>query len=165
MIYLQNELLILNEETMKKNMIGMIVGVIVLIGIGVGVIITRQKPKEVIQPQKQVELGAIPTVDASVIVTLSALQGNKEIVLKSSSIPNGTTSVDYELSYDTKAQGKQGVIGTISEIKGSSLEKQMTLGTCSSGRCVYHEVIGAVQVTLKFTGEYGEKVLSKEFSL
>lgn len=146
-------------------MIWIVVGILVLIGIGLGIFFSRQKPKITTQPQKKEELGAIPTVDASTIVTLSALQGNKEIVLKSTGIPNGTTSVDYELSYDTKAQGKQGVIGTISSITGNSFEKQMTLGTCSSGHCVYHEVVGGVQVTLKFTGTYGEKILSKEFTL
>lgn len=150
---------------MKKNMIWIVVGALVLIGIGLAVFFSQQKPKVVGQPQKKEELGAIPTVDASTAVSLSSLQGNKEIILKSAGIPNGTTSVDYELSYDTKAQGKQGVIGTVSNISGSDFEKQMTLGTCSSGRCVYHEVVGAIQVTLKFTGEYGEKILSKEFTL
>lgn len=150
---------------MKKKMVIVVVGALVLAGVGAGIFFSRQKPKIAGQPQKKEELGAIPTVDASTIVTLSAMQGNKEIVLKSIGIPNGTTSVDYELSYDTKAQGKQGVIGTVSSINGNSFEKQMTLGTCSSGRCVYHEVVGAIQVTLKFTGEYGEKVLSKEFTL
>lgn len=146
-------------------MIWIVGGIIVLVGVGLALFFSQQKPKVTEQPQKKEEVGAIPTVDASTTVTLTAMQGNKEIALKSSSVPNGTTSVDYELSYDTKAQGKQGVIGTISSISGSSFEKQMTLGTCSSGRCVYHEVVGSIQVTLKFTGDYGEKVLSKEFTL
>jgi hypothetical protein len=150
---------------MKKNMIWIVTGVIVVVGVGLALFFSQQKTKVTEQPQKREEVGAIPTVDASTTVALSALPGNKEIVLKSAGVPNGTTSVDYELSYDTKAQGKQGVIGTISSITGNSFEKQMTLGTCSSGRCVYHEVVGSIQVTLKFTGEYGEKVLSKEFSL
>ncbi len=150
---------------MKKKVIMIVAGIVVLGGIGLAFYFSQQKPKVSEQPTKKEELGAIPTVDSSTTATLSALPGNKEIILKSSGIPNGTSSVDYELSYDTKAQGKQGVIGTISSISGNSFEKQMTLGTCSSGKCVYHEVVGAIQVTLKFTGEYGEKVLSKEFTL
>ncbi|PIX68825.1 hypothetical protein COZ40_01200, partial [Candidatus Roizmanbacteria bacterium CG_4_10_14_3_um_filter_39_13] len=106
-----------------------------------------------------------PTVDSSTVVTLKSLQGNKEILLEGKGVPSGTSSIDYELSYDTQGQGKQGVIGTISDITGNTFEKQMTLGTCSSGRCVYHEVIGSIQVTLKFTGDYGERILVKEFSL
>ena len=137
----------------------------VIVGIGAAVFFSQQKPKVVVQPQKKEEAGAIPTVGASTTVTLTALSGSKEILLKSEGIPTGTTSIDYELSYDTKAQGKQGVIGTVTDFTGNSFEKQMTLGTCSSGHCVYHEVVGAVQVTLKFTGDYGEKVLSKEFTL
>ena len=150
---------------MKKKIIVVVVGLLILIGVGGGIFLSQKKPTLVEQPKKQADLGAIPTVDASTTITLTALQGNKEIVLKSTTVPNGTTSIDYELSYDTKAQGKQGVIGSVSTITGNSFEKQMTLGTCSSGRCVYHEVVGAIQVTLKFTGEYGEKVLAKEFTL
>lgn len=150
---------------MKKNIVIYVVGAVALLGIGIGVFMSQQKPKKVETVQNKTEVDAIPTVDASTVVSLKALQGNKEIVLEGKGVPTGTESIDYELSYDTKGQGKQGVIGTIATITGSSFEKQMTLGTCSSGRCVYHEVIGSIQVTLKFTGEYGEKVLIKEFSL
>lgn len=142
-----------------------IIGGLTLLGIGGGMLVSQQQPKKVDQVQKKEEVDAIPTVDSSTIVALKSLQGNREIVLEGKGIPNGTSSMDYELSYDTKDQGKQGVIGTISTINGDSFEKQMTLGTCSSGRCVYHEVIGSIQVTLKFTGEYGEKILIKELSL
>lgn len=142
-----------------------IIGGLTLLGIGGGMLVSQQQPKKVDQVQKKEEVDAIPTVDSSTIVALKSLQGNREIVLEGKGIPNGTSSMDYELSYDTKDQGKQGVIGTISTINGNSFEKQMTLGTCSSGRCVYHEVIGSIQVTLKFTGEYGEKILIKELSL
>ncbi len=140
-------------------------GVVIVLGIVGGIFLFKQKPTTVPRVQKQTETDAIPTVDSSTVATLKGLQGNKEMLLSATGVPNGTTSVDYELSYDTKAQGKQGVIGTISEITGNTFQKQMTLGTCSSGRCVYHEVVGSIQVTLKFTGDYGEKVLVKEFSL
>lgn len=150
---------------MKKNVIYWVVGVLVVLGVGGGIFMSQQKPKVVNEVKKSEELGAIPTVDSSTVVALKSIQGNKEIVLTAKGVPNGTSSVDYELSYDTKAQGKQGVIGTISTITGDGFEKQMTLGTCSSGRCVYHEVVGSIQTTLRFTGDYGEKILVKEFSL
>ena len=140
-------------------------GVIIILGVVGGILFFQQKPTTTPQVQKQTETDAIPTVDSSTVMTLKGLQGNKEMLLSATGLPSGTTSIDYELSYDTKAQGKQGVIGTVSEITGNSFQKQMTLGTCSSGHCVYHEVVGSIQVTLKFTGDYGEKVLVKEFSL
>jgi len=142
-----------------------VIGALILLGVGIGIFISRQEPKKIEQVQKKEEVDAIPTVDSSTVVTLKSLQGNKEILLEGKGVPSGTSSIDYELSYDTQGQGKQGVIGTISDITGNTFEKQMTLGTCSSGRCVYHEVIGSIQVTLKFTGDYGERILVKEFSL
>jgi len=150
---------------MKKNMMYGVIGALILLGVGIGIFISRQEPKKIEQVQKKEEVDAIPTVDSSTVVTLKSLQGNKEILLEGKGVPSGTSSIDYELSYDTQGQGKQGVIGTISDITGNTFEKQMTLGTCSSGRCVYHEVIGSIQVTLKFTGDYGERILIKEFSL
>jgi len=150
---------------MKKNMMYGVIGALILLGVGIGIFISRQEPKKIDQVQKKEEVDAIPTVDSSTVVTLKSLQGNKEILLEGKGVPSGTSSIDYELSYDTQGQGKQGVIGTISDITGNTFEKQMTLGTCSSGRCVYHEVIGSIQVTLKFTGDYGERILVKEFSL
>jgi len=106
----------------------------------------------------------IPTVDSSVKASLESLSGNKEVMLKMSGLPKGTSSVDYELSYQTAQQGLQGVIGTVTVEEGNSeYEKKLTLGTCSSGSCVYHQVVGKIKLTLKFNGDYGEKIFEKEF--
>lgn len=108
----------------------------------------------------------IPTIDSSVKVELIPLTNKREVSLNVDEIPNSTESVDYELSYQTKEQGLQGVIGTITlnNIE-KKFEKKITLGTCSSGRCVYHEVVSKIKLTLKFTGNYGEKIFEKEFEI
>jgi len=108
----------------------------------------------------------IPTVDSSVKVSLNPQNNNREMTIIINGIPSGTSSVDYELSYDTVSQGLQGIIGTITI--GSSettAKKKVTLGTCSSGTCVYHQVQGKVKVSLKFSGSYGERIFNKDFSL
>lgn len=107
----------------------------------------------------------IPTVDSSVQVNLTSTSAGKEVVLDIQGIPTGTESIDYELSYQTRQQGLQGVIGTLAIQNESGYEKRITLGTCSSGKCVYHEVVGKIKLTLKFTGSYGDKVFEKEVSL
>ncbi len=107
----------------------------------------------------------IPTVDSSVQVNLTSSSGGKEVVLDIKGIPSGTQSIDYELSYQTKQQGLQGVIGTITLNTKSRYEKKITLGTCSSGKCVYHEVVGKIKLTLKFIGVYGDKFFEKEYEL
>lgn len=123
----------------------------------------KQLPKEInneISPSEEL----IPTIDNSVKVSLDSISGSKELLLKVSNLPSNTQSVDYELSYQTAQQGLQGIIGTVTN-EGDSFEKKLTLGTCSSGTCVYHQVVGKVKLTLKFTGEYGEKIFEKEYEL
>ena len=107
----------------------------------------------------------IPTIDSSVIVDLTSTTAGKEVLLSINKIPSGTNTIDYELSYQTAQQGLQGVIGTITITNDSSYKKTITLGTCSSGKCVYHQVVGKIKLTLKFTGEYGDKIFEKEYGI
>lgn len=148
----------------KKIVVGIVAAVFLLI-IGVVVFSSFGKKQVPVEVKQQTEQDVIPTVDASTKVTLNQIEGKKEVGLVVSGIPKTTSAIDYELSYETKQQGTQGVIGTISTITGDEFTKQMTLGTCSSGRCVYHEVVGAIHITLKFSGDYGQKILEKEISL
>jgi len=150
---------------MNKKIIGGIVALVLVLVVGTVLISTLGKKQTPTEVKQQIEQDVIPTVDASTKVALNQVEGKKEIELVVSGIPKNTSSVDYELSYETKQQGTQGVIGTISTITGDTFTKQMTLGTCSSGRCVYHEVVGAIHITLKFSGDYGQKILEKEISL
>lgn len=147
-----------------------IIGVVVLLVIIAVVVVSKvfmkstKSGNESVSPTEATEQ-AIPTVDSSVEVKLEKATGGQEVVLSIRGIPTGTTSVDYELSYQTEKQGLQGVIGTIKVDGQDSYEKQLTLGTCSSGTCVYHQVVGKIKLNLRFTGEYGEKVFEREVSL
>ncbi len=108
----------------------------------------------------------IPTIDNSVKVGLLVSAPGKEVLLKIKNIPKGTQVIDYELSYQTAKQGLQGVIGTIDLGRNESdFQKKITLGTCSAGVCVYHEVVGKIKLNLKFTGSYGERVFEKEYEI
>lgn len=141
----------------------MVVGGIVIILVGVVFFLSTQKPKVVEKATQEQSQDVIPTVGASTKVAAEFLNGKKELKLKVSGIPNGTQSIEAEVMYKTKQNIDQGTFGQISLETGES--SKMTLGTCSSGRCVYHDVEGPIQVTIKFSGEYGEKMLSKDFSL
>jgi hypothetical protein len=145
---------------------GAVVIVLILV---VGIMSMNKKPAQEqateVTPTEEME-AVIPTVDPSVKVSLEGLNGNKEVELTIAGVPKDTTSVDYELSYLTRSQGTQGAIGTISvDDPSEDITREITLGTCSSGKCVYHEVEGSIKVTLKFTGEYGEQIFEKEFEL
>lgn len=107
-----------------------------------------------------------PTLDSSFKVDLLGTNNNKKIKLTIFGIPKTTETIEYSLSYQTKQQGLQGIIGTIELAKKESefiLERD--LGTCSSGACIYHTVVGNIMVELKLTGKYGESLFNKEYSL
>ena len=107
---------------------------------------------------------AIPTIDSSVKISLTALTGKKEVLLSIKNLPKNTSGLEYILSYETVEGGLQGVNST-AEITGDDFEKKITLGTCSSGTCVYHNVKGKIKVDLVFKGDYGDRSFTKEFEL
>jgi hypothetical protein len=107
---------------------------------------------------------AIPTIDSSVVISLTPLTGGKEVLLSIKNIPKNTNSLEYILSYETVEGGLQGVNST-AEITGSSFEKKITLGTCSSGTCVYHNVKDKIKVELIFKGNGGDKYFTKEYAI
>ncbi len=152
----------------KPKFIFIIVAVIVVIIGAVALVIIRRggaNNSAGTSPTPTVQEQVIPTIDSSVLVVLTQITQGKEVLLQIKNVPTGTQTIDYELSYQTKQQGLQGLIGTIQVAGKNEFEKQLTLGTCSSGTCVYHEVVGSIKLGLKFTGDYGEKVFDKEFSL
>jgi hypothetical protein len=150
---------------LKKSQLVLIGGVTAILLL-VGILIVRgtgpsKKEIQTVEPTETV----IPTLDSSVKVDLISSLGGKEVVLEIKDIPTNTQTIDYELSYQTRQQGLQGVIGTITLNNESKYEKRITLGTCSSGRCVYHEVVGKIKLSLKFSGSYGEKLFDKEYEI
>ena len=151
---------------MKKNQMIIISVVIIVLVLGTVLLIrnSQTQKKSEITPTPTEE--QIPTVDSSVKVDLLAVGSGKEVTLSIAKIPVETSTIEYSLSYNTKQQGIQGVIGTVNVTSNKNeYEKTITLGTCSSGRCVYHDVEGAIKLTLKFSGNYGDRIFEKDFTL
>ena len=118
------------------------------------------KKSETVAPED----GVIPTIDSSVEISLTALTGKKEVLLSINNMPANTTSLEYILSYETVEGGLQGVNST-AEITGRNFEKKVTLGTCSSGTCVYHNIKDKIKVELIFKSEGGDKYFTKEYAI
>ncbi len=153
------------RQRQKKILITVFVILVLLLILFLG-FFQKKKPKNPEITQAIPTEATIPTVDSSVQVELLPKIIGKEVLLKVSNIPNGTKSFEYSLSYETKQQGIQGVIGTVNLTENeTSYEKQLTLGTCSSGHCVYHDVVGSINLSLKFIGDYGEKIFEKDYQM
>lgn len=145
--------------------IGSIIVVIILIGILLKLNWSKQETapeavKDEVLPQTQL----LPTVEPSVVVTLTSAN-KKEVLLTIAGVPPGTTSIEYELSYLARGDLPKGVIGTIPITDEKEIERKITLGTCSSGRCVYDQGVEKVKVSLKFNGDYGSRLFEKEFEI
>ena len=155
------------KNILANKKLVVIIGITVLVLVLGGFFVANQKSNQEEDAETSIENEvAIPTVDASVKVTLEALPGNKEVMLTVDGIPSGTKTLEYELSYEARNQGPQGVITQPIDISGQrSYEKKITLGTCSSGTCVYHDVVGDIRLSLKFSGSYGQRIFEKDFPL
>ena len=108
-----------------------------------------------------------PTIDSSVQVDFLVASEKKDVILKLNGIPTSTNNIDFELTYEDKKKGLQGAFGSIALNGEKSYEKRIkdALATCSSGKCVYHEIVGKIKVNLKFTGSYGDKIFEKEYAI
>jgi len=163
----------------KKAMLG---GVILLVLIIVGFFLIKksskfQKNDGSVTPTEAI----LPTVDSSVKVDFGLIK-NGEVRLNVSNAPQTTRLVEYELVYavintdineggsETVDQGAIGKCYLLDDIWqcGETDEQsghKIVLGTCSSGVCRYHNIVGKVKVHLKFTGDYGEKLFEKEYAI
>ena len=150
----------------QKKYLIIAVTIVVLLIIGYWLLGNRNKENKQENKEPLPTEAVIPTVSSSVKIDLTSAGNGQEVVLGLGNLPSQTQTVDYELSYNTAKQGLQGVIGTIIIAEGESeYEKKITLGTCSSGTCVYHQVVGKIKLSLKFNGDYGEKVFEKEYGI
>src|SRR3989338_3685758 len=114
------------------------------------------------------EVEILPTVDSSVQVSLTADKLKQEATLEISSVPAGTISIEYELSYDADVDGNKvpkGAIGTIEFDGEDPVSREITMGTCSSGTCKYDKGVEKIKATLKFSGKYGDRLFEREFEI
>lgn len=157
-----------NTGQSKKPLIIIII-VLILISAFVGykLYFSNSKIETNITKKKTIKDEPIPTLDSSVLVDFKKEESGKSAILSIENIPDGTDTIEYELSYQTQEQGLQGIIGKIvlRENQPKGYEKEITLGTCSSGRCVYHKIVGKIKLLLRFNGIYGERIFEKEYEI
>ena len=118
----------------------------------------KETQKTITIPTTQI----IPTVDASVKINLTPINQKKSVLLSIKNIPAKTKTIEYVISYETEDGGLQGINSTVA-VKSSDFEKEILLGTCSSGICVYHQIKNNLKLEMMFKGDYGEKIFSREY--
>ncbi len=155
---------------MNKKYLPIVIAAIVLV-LGVGSLIVFSNKSTNKNQMKTNELPTseiVPTVDSTVMVTLEAIdQGKHQLKLTVAHMPSGTKSLEYELTYDTKDQGSQGISPGAVDIKSTDkpFTRDFLLGTESSGARTYHVVTSPIKLTVIFQGSYGKKSFEKDYEL
>ncbi|HBL52231.1 MAG: hypothetical protein A3D24_02065 [Candidatus Blackburnbacteria bacterium RIFCSPHIGHO2_02_FULL_39_13] len=94
--------------------------------------------------------------------TLIPRADGREFHLTISKIPSGAEVLEYELVYKVASGVTQGVPGSIKINNQSKIERDLLLGTCSSGKCRYDEGVSDGTFTLRFRDNQGRLVAKLE---
>ncbi|MDO8599991.1 MAG: hypothetical protein Q7R44_01085, partial [bacterium] len=144
-----------------------IIGVVVIgLGIAAGAFFFFNKKDAVNSPSgsaddDEVTLKELP-MDDRPYATLTPRTDGHEFHLTIEKIAKGSTSVEYELVYKNADGVTQGVPGTIKFKGEKKIERDLLLGSCSSGKCKYDEGVEEGTFTLKLRDEDGKLITKME---
>lgn len=126
---------------------------------------TSQTEKKEITPKEEV-LKELP-IEERPFVSLTPRVDGHEFHLTISNIPSGAESIEYELVYKVASGVTQGVPGTVKLSGKTSIERDLLLGTCSSGKCRYDEGVEKGTFTIRLRDDDGKLItkLETEFRL
>ena len=147
----------------KLSLIAVAIGLILVFFLGFRMLSSNSKEEEEISPTPTVVL---PTITDEVKVTLKPINQNREVVLSIVNIPSDIKIVEYEMSYETGKGLLKGVNGRI-KLKGErEISREIKLGTCSSGKCVYDEGVTSINLSLRFSdANNASSIFQKEYQL
>jgi len=151
----------------NPKVIAAIIGAVVLILIGsVWFFVFRETPTGNQEQLEQVlpEGMEVEPVEASVKVAIEPIENNRKVRLTIDNIPSKYKTIEYDLLYDAKDGVPRGVQGTIT-LDGSSYEKDIVLGSCSTNVCTYDEGVTEVKLTMRFSDGTSARVFDKTFPL
>jgi len=153
------------SDNMKKKPIFIIIAVLAVLIIGLLVFKGKKgKGTEVIPTSTPTV--ALPEIGDEVEIDLKPRADGKAVILTIAQIPLETTSIDYELSYETGEGLPRGVLGTIHLKEGQEeVERKIDLGTCSTNVCIYDTGVETINLVLKFNSPDGSSQFQEEYEL
>lgn len=120
---------------------------------------TKSASQPVAAPQAQEEQQVLTLKPEDIGLTLSPIASGKFAgngVDMSITKLSDISSIDYELSYNSKGDIPRGAIGHIDVKAGqSNVDQQLPYGTCSDV-CHFDSEVSAVKITLKITKQDGK---------
>ncbi|MEM4271220.1 MAG: hypothetical protein QXO70_03965 [Candidatus Pacearchaeota archaeon] len=140
---------------MNKKLI-IAIGIILIITVAAGGALLLLGKKSVkVQNDVEVEEQINEISKEEIGLNLAMGKDGKRVIL-SVEKTDDITSLDYQLSYNSKDDIPRGAIGHIDvKIKGQPIKKEITLGTCSDV-CHYDEDVSDIKLILKITKKDGK---------
>lgn len=148
----------------KNALIASIVVLILVLGGGFLLVKNLTKPSDTKVEEEELSEN-LPPVDSLVVVDLTSKGDKQSVTLSVSKIPEGTESLEYELSYLIGEGLPKGALGKISLEGKSEIIRDILLGTCSRNVCTYDKGVTSVKLVLKFNHSEGASQFTKEYPL
>lgn len=147
-----------------KNLFPIAIVVILTLGlIGGAFMFLRGSTKAPVQQVEQDEDSSTLktlSVEESPYVSLTPSADGHNFHLLITKVPSSASSLEYEMVYSVASGVTQGVPGTIKDLSSSTIERDLLLGTCSSGKCRYDEGVKDGTFTVRLRDSKG-KLISK----
>ncbi len=149
-----------------KNALPIIVIVVVVLGVLGGAFWFLKGSTKAPQQTTDEEVDDTPlkvlTVEESPYVTLTPSADGHNFHLTISKVPSNTKTLEYEMVYTVASGVTQGVPGTIKDLSTETIERDLLLGTCSSGKCRYDEGVNDGTFTVRLRDSKGKLVSKME---
>ncbi len=154
---------------MKKYLpiVFLLVGIVAVVG--VYFLVVKKPSEEIVEEETQ--LVDIPLNERPITTLTPTADGHWLLLSITKLNPSiekyDSTSLDYELLYELPDGRTQGVPGTISLTKDIEVEKELLLGSESSGKFRYDEGVETGSLTIRLRNDKGKLVskLSTDFHL
>lgn len=152
---------------MRKKII---LAIVLLLLISIGIFLASRKTVSIKKEDTEeipTPTVTLPTISDYISVDFIPRSDRKAVALRIKGLSSDIESIEYELTYITKAGLPRGVLGKIVVKPGEKdvQRNDIVLGTCSSGKCVYDEGVTSIDVSIKFNSSAGPHVFQKTYEL
>lgn len=120
--------------------------------------------KNVQTPQESTEEKAIEMTAEDIGLTLTPNSTNTEVIMEISDVSK-FDSFEYEMNYDAEVDGEmvpRGAIGSGEVEAGeTSITREITIGTCSAGKCKYDKGVKQISFIIRLNLKDGQTGIVK----
>lgn len=153
-------------DKILKNKLALIgISAVLVVGVIAGFIFFQNSKKtEEIVDDGTIEEQAIEISPEDIGLVLTPNSNNTEVVM----MINDTSkfsSFEYEMNYDAEVDGEivpRGAIGSGEVEDGKPIKREITIGTCSSGKCKYDTGVTKISFIIRLNLKDGQTGIVKK---